>query len=427
MRTLVASHADITDEGQTITFGKPAIGTTATIDGEKTAVPAEQITITDTVEYSGLTVGQEYKLTGVLMDKETGEPLLIGEGEEQTQVTSEATFTPAEPNGTIDVLFTFDGSALLGKSVVVFETLYQGEDEVTAHTDIEDEGQTVTFVEGPVIGTTATVDGQHTAVPSREVTIVDEVAYSGLTPGETYKVSGVLVDKATGEPLLVGEEQTQVTAEVEFTPEEASGTVELTYTLDASAPWREPPSWCFETLYSDGEVEVASHTRTSRTKTRLWNSRNRKSPPHGHHRHRGWAAHRRSPPGRVAIVDVVAYTGLTPWRDLYQVSGVLMDKATGAASAGGRCGRHQVTAEVEFTPEAADGTVELDLHAGRQRPGGYLRCGVRDALSLAVWRVAAHADIEDEAQTVDFRPSRRSRTLGTTATVDGQHTAEPAG
>ena len=212
---VVASHADINDEGQTVTFGKPEIGTTATIDGEKTAQPTEQITLTDTVEYSGLTVGQEYKLTGVLMDKETGEPLLIGEGEEQTQVTSEATFTPAEPNGTVDVLFTFDATGLEGKSVVVFETLFQGETEIAGHEDIEDEGQTVTFVEGPKIGTTATVDGQHTAVPSGEVTIVDVVEYTGLTPGETYSISGVLMDKATNQPLLV--DDAEVTAEVEFT------------------------------------------------------------------------------------------------------------------------------------------------------------------------------------------------------------------
>ena len=168
---VVASHADINDEGQTVNFGKPTIGTTATIDGEKTAEPAEQITITDTVEYSGLTVGQEYTLKGVLMDKETGEPLLLND----QQVTSEATFTPAEPNGTIDVLFTFDASALTGKAVVVFETLYIGEEEVTSHTNIEDEGQTVTFTETPKIGTTATVDGQHTASPTGEITIVDGV------------------------------------------------------------------------------------------------------------------------------------------------------------------------------------------------------------------------------------------------------------
>lgn len=248
---VVASHADINDEGQTVTFGQPEIRTTATIDSEKTAQPAEQITITDTVEYSGLTAGQEYTLKGVLMDKATGEPLLVND----QQVTSEATFTPAEASGTIDVLFTFDASALTGKAVVVFETLYIGEEEVTSHTDIEDEGQTVAFVEGPKIGTTATVDGQHTADPTGEITIVDVVEYTGLIPGETYSISGVLMDKATSETLLV--DGAEVTAEVEFTPEEPSGTVELTYTLDASA-LAGTTIVVFETLYSDG-VEIAAH------------------------------------------------------------------------------------------------------------------------------------------------------------------------
>ena len=167
---VIASHADLEDEGQTVTFGQPSIGTTATIDGEKTAQPAEQITITDTVEYSGLTIGQEYTLKGVLMDKETGEPLLVGEGEEQSQVTSEATFIPSESSGTIDVLFNFNATGLEGKDLVVFEKLLQGETEIASHEDLEDEGQTVTFVETPKIGTTATVDGQHTADPTSEIT-----------------------------------------------------------------------------------------------------------------------------------------------------------------------------------------------------------------------------------------------------------------
>ena len=248
---VVASHADINDEGQTVTFGKPEIGTTATINGEKTAQVSEQITITDTVEYSGLTVGQEYTLKGVLMDKSTGEPLLVGE----EQVTSEAAFIPAESNGTIDVLFTFEASTLAGKSVVVFEKLFQGETEVSSHEDIEDEGQTVTFVEEPEIGTTATVDGSHTADPIEEITIVDVVEYTGLTPGKTYTISGVLMDKSTGEALLV--DGAEITAEVEFTPEAAKGTAKLTYTLDASA-LAGTTIVMFETLYSDG-VEVASH------------------------------------------------------------------------------------------------------------------------------------------------------------------------
>ena len=249
--SLVASHTNLEDEGQTVSFGQPEIGTTATIDGEKTAQPAEQITITDTVEYSGLTVGQEYKLTGVLMDKETGKPLLVND----QQVTSEATFVPTESNGTVDVLFTFDATGLEATSVVVFETLFQGETIIAEHRDLEDEGQTITFTELPRIGTTATVDGSHTANPTGEITIVDVVEYSGLIPGEAYTISGILTDKGTGNPLLV--DGAEVTAELEFTAEESSGTVELTYTLDVSA-LAGTTIVVFETLYQDG-VEVVSH------------------------------------------------------------------------------------------------------------------------------------------------------------------------
>ena len=252
---VIASHADLEDEGQTVTFGQSSIGTTATVNGEKTVEPAEQITITDTVEYSGMTVRQGCRLSGVLMDKESGGRLWMGEGEEQAQVTSEAAFTPSESSGTIDVLFTFNASGLEGKSLVVFEKLYLGETEIASHEDIEDEGQTVSFIETPEIGTTATVDGQHTADPTGEITIVDVVEYTGLTPGQTYTVSGVLMDKGTGQALLV--DGAEVTAETEFVAEESSGTVELTYTLDAST-LAGTTIVVFETLYSDG-VEIAAH------------------------------------------------------------------------------------------------------------------------------------------------------------------------
>ena len=380
----VASHADINDEGQTVTFGQPEIRTTATIDGEKTAKPAEQITITDTVEYSGLTAGQEYKLVGVLMDKETGEPLLVGE----EQVTSEATFTPAEPNGTVDVLFTFDATELEGTSVVVFETLFQGETEISSHEDMEDEGQTITFTEQPRIGTTATVDGQHTAEPTGEITIVDVVAYSGLTPGETYKMSGVLMDKATGEPLLVGEEQAQVTAEVEFTPESADGTVELTYTLDASS-LAGTSIVVFETLYSDG-VEIAAHADINDENQTVEITEPEKPTL-------GTTAtvdgqHTADPTGEITIVDVVEFTGLIPG-ETYTVSGVLMDKATGEPLL---VDNAEVTAEVEFTPEESAGTVELTYTLDASTLAGTTIVVFETLYSDGV-EIAAHTDINDEA------------------------------
>ena len=412
---IVASHADITDEGQTITFGKPAIGTTATIDGEKTAVPAEQITITDTVEYSGLTAGQEYTLKGVLMDKSTSEPLLIGEGEEHAQVTSEATFTPAEASGTIDVLFTFDASALTGKAVVVFETLFQGETEIASHEDIEDEGQTIIFTEQPSIGTTATVDGQHTAEPTGEITIVDVVEYTSLTPGKTYTVSGVLMDKATGEPLLM--DGAEVTAEVEFTPEEPSGTVELTYTLDASALVG-TTIVVFETLYSDG-VEIAAHADINDENQTVEITEPEKPTL-------GTTAtvdgqHTAEPTGEIAIVDVVEYTGLTPGKT-YTISGVLMDKATGEPLL---VDGAEVAAEVEFIPEESAGTVELTYTLNASTLAGATIVVFETLYSDGV-EIAAHTDINDENQTVEITEPEKP-TLGTTATVDGQHTADPTG
>ena len=408
---VVASHADINDEGQTVTFGKPAIGTTATIDGEKTAEPAEQITITDTVEYSGLNVGQEYRLVGVLMDKETGEPLLVND----QQVTSEATFTPAESSGAIEVLFTFDASVLTGKAVVVFETLYIGEEEVTSHTDIEDEGQTVTFVEGPKIGTTATVDGQHTAAPSGQVNIVDVVAYSGLTPGETYTISGILMDKATGEPLLI--DGSEVTAEAEFTPESADGTVELTYTLDASS-LAGTSTVVFETLYSDG-VEIAAHTDINDEAQTVEITEPEKPTL-------GTTAtvdgqHTADPTGEITIVDVVEYTGLIPG-ETYSISGVLMDKATNQPLL---VDGAEITAEVEFTPESADGTVELTYTLDASTLAGTTIVVFETLYSDGV-EIAAHADINDENQTVEITEPEKP-TLVTTATVDGQHTADSTG
>ena len=249
--SLVASHANLEDEGQTISFGQPEIGTTATVDGAKTVQPAEQITITDTVEYSGLTVGQEYTLRGELVFQATGEPVLSGE----EPVTAEATFVAPGSEGTIDIPFTFDATGMEGQSVVVFETLFSGETTIAEHRDLEDAGQTITFTELPRIGTTATVDGQHTADPTGEITIVDVVEYANLIPGQRYTVSGILMDKGSGKPLLV--DGAEITAETEFTAEESTGTVELTYTLDAST-LAGTTIVVFETLYQDG-VEVVSH------------------------------------------------------------------------------------------------------------------------------------------------------------------------
>lgn len=97
----------------------PKIGTTATVDGEKIVEPAKEVTLIDVVAYSNLEVGKTYKLSGILMDKETGKPLEV-DGE---QITAEKEFTPEKTSGTEEMSFTFNASTLAGKAVVVFEDL----------------------------------------------------------------------------------------------------------------------------------------------------------------------------------------------------------------------------------------------------------------------------------------------------------------
>lgn len=74
--------------------------------------------------------------------------------------TLEKLLTAEKPDGTVELAFTFDSSLLTGKSVVVFEDLYNENIKVAFHTDIKDEGQTVNF---PEIHTTATdkTTGEH--------------------------------------------------------------------------------------------------------------------------------------------------------------------------------------------------------------------------------------------------------------------------
>lgn len=120
----------------------PELKTTAAIDGKKEFTANGDITIDDVVSYKNLTVGKEYTVSGVLMDKSTGKAFLV-DGKE---VCSEVTFTPETADGEVTVSFTFDGSAITKDTeIVVFETLYRAKTEIAVHSDIDDKDQTVTI------------------------------------------------------------------------------------------------------------------------------------------------------------------------------------------------------------------------------------------------------------------------------------------
>lgn len=226
------------------------IGTKATVEGEKEVDPLDKVTLTDTVSYTGLVPGKEYRATGVLMNKETGEKLLV-DGKE---VTAETTFIAEAKNGSVDVTFIFDATGLHGKEVVVFENLYRENVLLATHADINDEGQTVK-IKNPEIGTKATADGKK-EITADKITITDVVSYKDLTPGKEYKLTGVLMNKATNDKLLI--DGKEITAEATFTTKAPTGEVEMTFTFDARELTAETEVVAFETLYRDG-IEIAVH------------------------------------------------------------------------------------------------------------------------------------------------------------------------
>lgn len=226
------------------------VGTKATVEGEKEIDPLDKVTLTDTVSYTGLVPGKEYKVTGVLMDKKTGEKLLVN-GKE---ITAETTFIAETKNGSVDVTFIFDATGLHGKGIVVFEDLYRENALLATHADINDEGQTVK-IKNPEIGTKATADGKK-EITADKITITDVVSYKDLTPGKEYKLTGVLMNKATNDKLLI--DGKEITAEATFTPKATTGEVEMTFTFDARELTVETEVVAFETLYRDG-IEIAVH------------------------------------------------------------------------------------------------------------------------------------------------------------------------
>lgn|GEM_PF-5101314 len=154
-------------------------------------------------------------MTGHLVDSETGELLLDGSGNAYVQ---EVAFEPEEGEGSLEVPFEIDASSLSGKTTVFTETLSDAEGNVIAvHDDTANANQSIYF---PMIRTTAVdgADGDKNLVAGESAIVVDTVSYENLIPGKEYVVSGVLMDKATGEPLKDAQGN-GVSASATFTPD----------------------------------------------------------------------------------------------------------------------------------------------------------------------------------------------------------------
>ena len=425
---LVNTTVTISRNGATIDFGtlddpEPEIHTTAYDASDSDHyIGVGTVKVSDKVEYSHLVAGKSYTVTGELRDAETGDVLKVN----GKTVTASQTFTAEKSNGSVTVDFTFDSYDLAGKTLVVYETLTDANGaKLAEHKDKDDVSQQVTVFK-PEIGTTATdkSDGDKNVVSEPEATITDTVRYVNLTPGKTYKVTGTLYEKVKGKDGKVTEKKftvngKDVTAETEFTAEKSSGEVEVTFTFDASAIKDGTELVAFETVSSDGH-EICAHADIEDEGQTVTVTK----PEVGTTATDGFDGDKNVVADTDATVtDTVHYKNLTPGKT-YKVTGTLYQKVT---DKDGKVTKKKltvdgkdVTAETEFTAETSDGdaTVTFKFDAS----------GIKDKTPLVAFEslsykdkeLCAHADIEDEDQTVTVnQPS-----VGTTAIdkLDGDKT-----
>ena len=238
------------------------------------------------------------------MDRTSGQALVDANGQE---VIAQTDFIAEHADGNTTLSFAFDASLLEdGHELVVFERLYRDDEEVAAHEDIDDEEQTVSVIP-PAIETFAsdTLDGDKIVAAHEETRILDAISYEGLKPGATYEFVGTLMDKKAESPLLTAQGQT-IQATRSFTPDQPSGTVDVTFSFDASNSSEEQEVVIFEELYRDGKL-IATHADYENTAQAV-----NLAPPHIKTSASDAADDDKDVEGDgpATIIDTVSFTGL---------------------------------------------------------------------------------------------------------------------
>lgn len=381
---IIGEHKDLEDQAQTVKLID--IHTEAQSDNKHhlKQVEKDKTTLVDKVSYEGLTVGEKYTLKGVLMDQKSGEKVL----DDGKEVTGEMTFTPKTSSGDVNVEFKFNSKALVGKTVVVFETLEHNKIPVAKHEDLKDEKQTLYIFDLKTNAVNKSKSHEQ-QVTKEKVTITDTVSYDGLKVGEKYTLKGILMDKETGKPIFINADN--VKAESKFTPKQSKGTVEVNFEVDVHNLKPDTSLVVFEELYI-GEEKVGSHSDINAKdqtiniidlKTKVESSKGSQVELAGKD---------------VVLKDKVSYEGLMVDEE-YVLKGVLMDKETGKPL---QVNGKEVTAEKSFKPKASKGEVIVEFKVDSSKLAGK-KVVVFETLIHNGIEVGAHKDINDKDQTMEFK------------------------
>ena len=417
---LINTTVTVTRDAKTIDLGtfddpEPEIHTTAYDASDSDHyVGVGTVKISDKVEYSHLVAGKTYTVIGELHDAATGDAVTVN----GQAITAEKTFTAEDSAGSVTLDYAFDSYDLKGKTLVVYETLTDAKGaKLAEHRDKSDVSQQVTVLT-PKLSTSAVGDADNSKSVTAEddVTVTDYVRYTGLTAGQTYTLTGTLMDKSTKKAFMDAD-GTPVTATAEFTAEAESGTMTVTFTFDASAIKTGTKLVAFETVATNG-IEIADHKDINDIDQTV----TVKAPVIGTTAVDA-ADGDKTVTGEenVAVRDTVHYNNVTPGKT-YKVIGTLYEKVL---DKNGKVTKKvfkdkngtPITAEANFTAEDSYGNVDVTFYFD----GSSLKEGTSlvafESLSYNDKEIASHADVNDSGQTVIITKPK----LSTTATdaLDG--------
>ena len=255
--------------------------------------------------------------------------------------------------------------------------------------------------------------GTHHGEAAEEEVIMDRVTLSGLYVGRTYKVTGYLVDKTTGEKLK-DRDGNDVYSEKEFTAEAETAETDLNFIVDTSYFEKDSSAVGFERLYRtstahDGEqpdgqdeeplpVELAKHEDLDcESQTIRYGGIVSTIALDENGRSKGIKASRST-----VFRDYVEYKGLSAEEE-YTLEAEVYDK-TASKSTG-------IKAVSDFKPVRDNGTtiVEIKLDAGKLEGHELV---VFETLYLNGRVIDIHADPDDKNQTVYITSSTGPDTGG---------------
>lgn len=294
---------------------------------------------------------------------------------------------------------TASDKALLEKPIVANvnengTTLTYNDKELST-VDIEGDGGVTklpTIVNDDITISTTAVDSttnSHSAFTSTSTTIKDTVTYKGLRVGETYTLTGVLMDKDANSELLIN--GNRVTTTKTFKPTKANDSVDVSFTFNSSGLANKSVV-VFETLSIGGEV-IAEHKdindalqtvsfTTADLATKAVDKATGSNKTHASN--------------TTTIIDTVFYNGLIV-NETYTFETKLIEKES----------RSQIgsTKKTQYTPTTADGNINIEMTFDSSAYAGKSVVVYEKLIRNSDQKViATHEEINDAGQTIEFVP-----------------------